>query len=69
MADAAQSLTGNEEDGGSLGLLTQTQPAGPAHSAHPPPPQQVKTYFGSLLLGLFQFVHFNLLGLGCGEKT
>lgn len=54
---------------GSLGLLTQTQPVGPACSAHLPPPQQVRTYFGSLLLGLFQFVHFNLLGLGCGEKT
>ena len=27
------------------------------------------TYFGSLLFGLFQFVHFNLLGFGYEDKT
>lgn len=46
------------------------QPAGPTRSKPCPfHPRCVSiTYFRSLLFGLFQFVHFNLLGFGCKDK-
>lgn len=40
-------------------------------SQHPlfPSGRQPGTYFGSLLFGLFQFVHFNLLGFGYEDEA
>lgn len=45
--------------------------AGKQHSTHlplPPPGHSSVTYFGSFLFGLFQFVHFNLLGFSYKDK-
>ena len=47
------------------------QPAGPMHPRQLPPSsgRPPITYFGSLLFGLFQLVHFNLLGFGYEDRT
>lgn len=45
-------------------------PAGPTNPKHFPlhPGHLPIAYFGSLLFGFFQFVHFNLLGFGYKDK-
>jgi hypothetical protein len=63
MAEAAQSLPHQvmkSRDGGEPGTPGFSQQDHLPFSSW----RSVITYFGSLLFGLFQFVHFNLLGLG-----
>lgn len=64
-----EAVLGGEEGTGAgrlhIGGLGQQALYNP-HPACPGTP--VATYFGSLLLGLFQFVHLDLLGLGYRDR-